>query len=131
MFLNCEKGKVMHLGKNNQKHIYTMLDTCNNNLTTLEKTSSERDLGIIINEDLKCHQQSQTAASKGNQILSMLRRTFHRLDVNLTRLLYCSFVRPRLEFCSTVWNPNHKGDIELVEKVQRRARQKSHTKPSV
>ena len=56
----------------------------------------------------------------------MLRRTFHRLDVNLTRLLYCIFVRPRLEFCSTVWNPNHKGDIELIEKVQRRATKIPH-----
>jgi len=30
-------------------------------------------------------------------------------------------VRSHLDYCSSVWNPYHKGDVEVLEKVQKRA----------
>ena len=52
----------------------------------------------------------------------MLLKTFTSRDMNLWKLLYVSLVRPHLEFASTVWNPYLAGDIETLEKVQRRAK---------
>ena len=54
-------------------------------------------------------------------VLGMLLKTFTSRDMNLWKLLYVSLVRPHLEFASTVWNPYLVGDIETLEKVQRRA----------
>ena len=51
----------------------------------------------------------------------MLVKTFTCRDVLLWKKLYVSLVRPQLEFASTVWNPYLKGDIEALERVQRRA----------
>ena len=42
--------------------------------TILCKTLKEKDLGVTINANMKVSEQCRIAASKGNQILGMIRR---------------------------------------------------------
>ena len=121
MRLNASKCKVMHLGKNNSRIDYEIEDVSTGERKLIEKTECEKDQGVLIRSDLKWEDQVRYAASKANRVLGMLKKTFMCRDSNLWKKLYISLVRPHLEYAVQVWNPYLAKDIELIEKVQRRA----------
>jgi hypothetical protein len=49
----------------------------------IEKTDSERDLGIKKTSNLKYNNQVNKAASKANRVLGILKRTFVSRDVQI------------------------------------------------
>ena len=60
--------------------------------------------------------------ARAYRILGLLRRTFSSTNaVPEKRLLYVSLVRSQMVYCSEVWKPCLKKDIEKLEQVQRRA----------
>ena len=66
-------------------------------------------------------EQWQIAASKGNQILGLIRRTITYKEKQVIVPLYKAIVRPHLEYCIQAWRPYHKNDIDKLETIQRRA----------
>ena len=68
MFLNFGKCKCLHTGSGNTGMNYEMGGTI------LSKTVKEKDLGVTMNANMKVSEQCRIAASKGNQILGMIRR---------------------------------------------------------
>ena len=110
----------MHIGKKNINNNYTVLV---NDLdrVVINHTHQEIDLGIILTFDFKFSTQSSHSAAKANAILSMLKKTFITRDVEIWATLYRTYVRPHLEFAISAWRPYLKRDIQVIEKVQRRA----------
>jgi hypothetical protein len=139
MLFNPDKCKVMHIGqektpkfpnsvppttKRTCKRIpreYTIFDSSTNTTIPLAKTTQERDLGITITNDIKWHTQAKIAANKATRAMGMLKRTFKHWDIQSFKTLYCSTVRPHLEYASTAWSPHMKQDIKTLERVQRQA----------
>ena len=54
-------------------------------------------------------------------MLGIIKRNFIYVDKSTFILLYKAMVRPRIEYAHSVWNPFLKGNIENIEKVQKRA----------
>ena len=115
MLFNADKCKVMHFGYNNTEADYKIYDK------NLDVTKEERDLGIIIQNDLKCRLQCIKAVNTANIVLGMIRRSFVCKDREIILQLYKSLVRPHLEYCVQAWRPHLQKDIDLIEGVQRRA----------
>ena len=70
MQFNESKCKVLHIGKNNPRYEYRM------NGVVLEASNKEKDVGVIIQEDLKPTKQCASAAAKANSILDQMARSF-------------------------------------------------------
>lgn len=126
MELNINKCKIMHIGKSNPKHAYTMLDPQLGARFSLAETVCERDLGVLVSNDLKPTCQVNKAASTANKVLGMLRNTFVSRDAKIWKKLYTCYVRPHLEFAVSAWSPYTQKDINCLEKVQRRATKLIH-----
>ena len=71
--------------------------------------------------DMKVSEQCRIAASKGDQCLGMIRRNITYKDKSLIVPLYKAIVRPHLEYCIQDWSPYLRKDIDMLEKIQRRA----------
>ena len=70
---------------------------------------------------LKVARQCQEALLKANRILGVVHRQFRDLDRKSFPIIYKGFIRLHLEYAIQSWCPYQKGDIEHLEKVQRKA----------
>jgi len=87
----------------------------------LECVSDEKDLGVIVSDDLKSGKQCSEAVKKANAILGMIKRNFTDKFRETITSLYKALVRPHLEYCSAIWSPHYDKDIKLIKSVQQRA----------
>ena len=74
-----------------------------------------------MNANMKVSEQCRIAASKGNQVLGIIRRNITYKEKSLIVPLYKAIVRPHLEYCIQARNPHLRKDIDMLEKIQRRA----------
>jgi len=120
MLFNADKCKVMHVGYNNNNNNNKHANHDVNDVQ-LECVLEEKDLDVIISEDLKWQKQCSEAVRKANRMLGMIKRNFVDRSQETIIFLYKSLVRPHLEYCCQLWRPYYKKDIKLIEGVQRRA----------
>jgi hypothetical protein len=115
MTFNIDKCKVMHIGSKNQGTKYEMDNK------EIKETNEEKDLGVIVCQNLKVAKQCGQAAKKGYQILGLISRAFTSKTKFIITRLYKSLVRPHLDYCIQAWRPYLDKNIEVLERVQRRA----------
>ena len=88
MLFNFGKCKYIHIRHGNMDEEYKMGDA------VLDRTTQEKDLEVTFSADMKLSEQCGIAASKGNQILGLIRRTIMYKEKQLIVFLYKAIVRP-------------------------------------
>ena len=112
--LNIEKYKCLHIGCRNPGISYNI------NSFDLENVTNQKNLGIIVDSELKFHLQTDAAVKKANRILGIISKTIHTKSEATIPLLYTSLVRPHLEYANVVWRLKYKLDQQNECKEERR-----------
>ena len=120
MEFNAAKCKVIHFGRNNPRFHYTMGGHAPAGVV-LEAVKVEKDVGVMISDDMKPSVQCNTAAKKANAVLGRMARSFTYRDREVWLRLYKTYVRPHLEYAVQAWSPWSQSDIKSLEEVQQRA----------
>ncbi len=114
MKIQPPKCGILHIGKNNPKMSYTF---GNQDIPNVE---SVRDLGVLMNANLSFDQHIETIAKGANVTANLILRMFKCKKHDFMMQMFNTFVRPKLEYASQIWNPHYANLVNRVEKVQRK-----------
>lgn len=82
----------MYIGHCNPNVIYEL------NGKELKSSDAEMDLGVLISKDLKPAQHTRLISAEANKIVGLIKGNFTHMDEEMCRALYCSLVRPHLQY---------------------------------
>ncbi|GAB0183434.1 hypothetical protein GRJ2_000808700 [Grus japonensis] len=115
MKFNKAKCKVLHVGRRNPKHNYRLGEEW------IGSSPEEKDLGLWIDEKLNMSQQCALAAQKANRVLGCIKRGVTSRSREVILPLYSALVRPPPGVLCPALGAQYRRDMELLERVQRRA----------
>ena len=84
----------------------------------LERVSSFRLLGVIIDENLSWSEHIISVSSKAKRTLGIIYRQFYLCDKATLLTMYKSLVLPMLDYCCFVWDPYLVKHVKILESVQ-------------
>ena len=117
MKFNSDKFECIRYGKKKELHDNThYLSDTNTVITPLDQIN---DLGVILSSNCLFKNQINEIVKTANKLCAWILRTFKTRAPKLMILLWKSLVLSKLDYCSQLWSPTVKGDIQKLEMIQR------------
>ena len=88
---------------------------------TLNKVHKSKYLGVSIDRKLNWNSHIDMISKKANSVRAFLQRNTKMCPRNIKDRCYTTYVRPIVEYASSVWDPCTSKYINKLEAVQRRA----------
>ena len=117
MAFNPDKCEVIHFSTKQN----TIQSSYRIHGTELSTSSSAKYLGVTMSSNLQWKHHIDSITKKAHSSLSFIRRNLSSCTPKAKTNAYFTFVRPLLEYSSTVWSPHTEELIQRIEMVQRRA----------
>ena len=87
----------------------------------LNRVKSTKYFGETLTLNLNWNKHINQTAGKANQMLGFVKRNIKTTSHTIKTKAYKALVRPRLEYCASVWDPHTQSAMQKMEMVQRRA----------
>ena len=86
---------------------------------SIRHTDTVKDLGVWISNDLKWETHVNKISSLAYQRANHILRSFYSTNVWTLLKAYKTYIRPTLEYATTIWSPYLTKDKKMIERVQR------------
>jgi len=90
------KYTVLHLGRNNTHHNYSVINVFLPDVTVVT------DLGVLVDNNLRFTKRYRSIVNKANYQSSLILKSFQSRNPQLLFRAFTVFVRPLLDYCSLV-----------------------------
>ena len=117
MSFKPDKCEILHISRKQKPIIFQY--TLHNQV--LKSTNKVKYLGVTIIYDLTWNHHINNIANKANASLRFIKRNVKTNSIKTKELAYKTYVGPKVEYCSVVWDPWQKQQINKIEMMQRRA----------
>ena len=117
MEFNAEKCEILRITRKRNPVIYPykLHDQ------QLKSTTSTKYLGVTISQDLSWTKHINNVTKTANNSLRFLKRNIKTSNKKIKETAYKTYVRPQVEYCSSIWSPWQAYLNKRVEQVQRSA----------
>lgn len=112
-------SKCYHLGITRKKIPVNFTYSMNSKI--ISQVPSTTYPGVTITDNLSWNQHCDNICNKANSTLGLLKRILSGCSSQVKNTVYCSLVRPKLEYASSAWNRYKQCNVNKIEIVQRRA----------
>nr|VZI51749.1 unnamed protein product [Spirometra erinaceieuropaei] len=114
---NVTKCNVLRVGRTRSlnRRVYHL------NGVPLQEVDAQKDLGVWVTASLKPSLHCSKVAKSAMSVLYLVKRAFSTFDEDCFVKVFRTFVQPQLEFAIQAWKPWTSKDLNILEKVQRRA----------
>ena len=117
--MNFNPSKCIHLTITRKTHpLPSRYSICD---SVIEQSNSAKYLGVTITNNLSWSEHINKITNKANSTKAFLQRNLNQCQPSVKSACYTTYIRPTLEYASTVWSPHLVGDTNRIEMVQRRS----------
>ena len=120
LLMNVEKCKCIRFSPGSRLCYQQGPSPYNIGVNAINYTANHTDLGIIVDNTLKFHKHIQKVVNTCNAMTTNIFSSTVCRDSEFLMNIYVSYIRPKLDYCSNIWNTGYIGDIRILERVQRR-----------
>ena len=115
--MSFNPSKCIHLTTTRKTHLlpsrYSICDSVIDNST--------KYLSVTITNNLSWSEHINKITNKANSTRAFLQRNLNQCQPSVKSACYTTYIRPTLEYASTVWSPHLVGDTNRIEMVQHRS----------
>ena len=112
--VNPEKCTVLHLGHSNSPHDFLI------NNAAIPTSNESKDLGYLMTNNCSSNKYIAKIAATAHFRIKQMNISLHCNDIKFKVFLYCTYIRPLVEYVTPIWSPHLINEIDRVEKVQKR-----------
>ena len=85
----------------------------------IKENKTIKDLGVLTSKNVSFSEHIDDIILTSKSKSGLLLRTFKTREAVPMMTMFNSYIRSKMEYCSLIWNPHKKEDIDRIERIQK------------